>query len=198
MFLILEFEFGGRDLENSNGTLASLAAAKSILHQVTAALAVAEQELQFEHRDLHWGNVLVKTTKQKKASFFLNGTEHSLETKGLLIRIIDYSLSRLEIDDLTVSCDISRDEELFMGQGDYQFEIYRLMRLENGNNWSDYHPQSNVLWLHYLCSKLLSMKYRGSKGRGAKDMREELTRFYDNVLQYSSATEALQNCPMFQ
>ncbi|XP_040002636.1 uncharacterized protein haspin [Xiphias gladius] len=198
LFIILEFEFGGIDLENSSGTLASLGVAKSILHQVTAALAVAEQELHFEHRDLHWGNVLVKTTKQKTGSFLLNGTAHSLETKGVLVRIIDYSLSRLEIDDLTVSCDISKDEELFMGQGDYQFDIYRLMRQENGNNWSEFHPHTNVLWLHYLCSKLLSMKYRGSGGRGAKDMREELSRFYDNVLQYSSATEALQNCPMFQ
>uniref|UniRef100_A0A671X6C2 Serine/threonine-protein kinase haspin n=1 Tax=Sparus aurata TaxID=8175 RepID=A0A671X6C2_SPAAU len=198
LFIILEFEFGGMDLENSNGTLTSLGVAKSILHQVTAALAVAEHELHFEHRDLHWGNVLVKTTKQKKGSFLLNGAAHSLETKGVLVRIIDYSLSRLEIDDLTVSCDISKDEELFMGQGDYQFDIYRLMRQENGNNWTEYHPHTNVLWLHYLCSKLLSMKYRGSGGRGAKDTREELTRFYGNVLQYSSATEALQNCPMFQ
>ncbi|XP_054460473.1 uncharacterized protein haspin [Anoplopoma fimbria] len=198
IFIILEFEFGGVDLENSNGTLTSLMVAKSILHQVTAALAVAEQELHFEHRDLHWGNVLVKTTKQKTASFLLNGAAHSLETKGVLVRVIDYSLSRLEIDDLTVSCDISNDEELFMGQGDYQFDIYRLMRQENGNNWSNYHPHTNVLWLHYLCSKLLSMKYRGSGGRGSKGMREELTRFHGNVLQYSSANEALQNCPMFQ
>ncbi|XP_073326586.1 uncharacterized protein haspin [Pagrus major] len=198
LFIILEFEFGGIDLENSNGTLTSLGVAKSILHQVTAALAVAEHELHFEHRDLHWGNVLVKTTKQKKGSFLLNGAAHSLETKGVLVRIIDYSLSRLEIDDLTVSCDISKDEALFMGQGDYQFDIYRLMRQENGNNWTEYHPHTNVLWLHYLCSKLLSMKYRGSGGRGAKDTRAELTRFYGNVLQYSSATEALQNCPMFQ
>ncbi|CAK6972198.1 uncharacterized protein haspin isoform X1 [Scomber scombrus] len=198
LFIILEFEFGGADLENSNGTLASLVVAKSILHQVTAALAVAEVQLNFEHRDLHWGNVLVKTTKQKKGSFLLNGTTHSVETKGVLVRIIDYSLSRLEIDDLTVSCDISTDEELFMGQGDYQFDIYRLMRKENGNNWSNYHPHTNVLWLHYLCSKLLSMKYRGTGGKAAKDVREELTRFYDNVLQYSSATEALQSCSMFQ
>lgn len=36
-------------------------------------------------------------------------------------------------DDLTVSCDISKDEELFLGQGDYQFDIYRLMRQENGS-----------------------------------------------------------------
>ncbi|XP_038146246.1 serine/threonine-protein kinase haspin [Cyprinodon tularosa] len=198
LFIILEFEFGGTDLENSNGTLASLAVAKSVLHQVTAALAVAEQELHFEHRDLHWGNVLVKTTREKMGSFFLNGTSHSLETKGVLVRIIDYSLSRLEIDDLTVSCDISDDEELFMGQGDYQFEIYRLMRAENGNEWSSYHPHTNVLWLHYLCSKLLSMKYKTARGKGIKTVREELKHFSESVLMYTSATDVLQNCPIFQ
>ena len=48
-------------------------------------------------RDLHWGNVLVKSTKQQKSSFLLNGTTHSMETRGVLVRIIDYSLSRLEI-----------------------------------------------------------------------------------------------------
>ncbi|XP_068448088.1 serine-rich adhesin for platelets isoform X2 [Clinocottus analis] len=52
LFIILEFEFGGADLENSNGTLKSLMVAKSILHQVTAAMAVAEQELLFEHSPL--------------------------------------------------------------------------------------------------------------------------------------------------
>lgn len=36
-------------------------------------------------------------------------------------------------DDLIVSCDISADEELFMGQGDYQFDIYRIMREKNGS-----------------------------------------------------------------
>ncbi|KAJ8000444.1 hypothetical protein DPEC_G00180190 [Dallia pectoralis] len=131
LFLILEFEFGGSDLENSNGQLSSVVVAKSVLHQVAAALAVAEQELHFEHRDLHWGNVLVQTTKDKLGSFLLNGTSHSIETRGVTVRIIDYSLSRLEIDGLTVSCDISEDEELFQGQGDYQFDIYRIMRQEN-------------------------------------------------------------------
>ncbi|XP_072319733.1 serine/threonine-protein kinase haspin [Eucyclogobius newberryi] len=198
LFIILEFEFGGTDLENSSGTLPSITVAKSILHQVTAALAVAEQELHFEHRDLHWGNVLVKVTKQKTTEFSLNGAVLSLETKGVLVRIIDYSLSRLEIDELTVSCDISNDEELFMGQGDYQFDIYRIMRQENSNEWSSYNPHSNVLWLHYLCSKLLDMKYCGSRGKRNKDMRSELTGFYDNVLQFSSATEVLQHSPLFQ
>ncbi|XP_061627146.1 uncharacterized protein haspin isoform X3 [Phyllopteryx taeniolatus] len=195
LFIILEFEFGGVDLESSNRTLSSLVVAKSILHQVTAALAVAEQQLHFEHRDLHWGNVLVKTTKQKTGSFLLNGAAHSVEVKGVFVRIIDYSLSRLEIDGLTVSCDISNDEELFTGQGDYQFDIYRRMREENGNKWDSYHPHSNVLWLHYLCSKLLSMKFRRA---ASKDARKQLTCFRDNILRYASATEALRSCPVFQ
>lgn len=46
-------------------------------------------------------------------------------------------------DDLTVSCDISNDEELFMGQGDYQFDIYRLMRQENGSEKLNTHMSCN-------------------------------------------------------
>ncbi|XP_064872818.1 serine/threonine-protein kinase haspin-like [Oncorhynchus nerka] len=198
LFLILEFEFGGRDLENSNGQLVSVMVAKSILHQVTAALAVAEQELCFEHRDLHWGNVLVQSTKEKKGSFLLNGTNHSFETRGVSVRIIDYSLSRLEIDGLTVSCDISEDEELFQGHGDLQFDIYRLMRQENGNKWGDYQPHSNVLWLHYLSSKLLTMTYKGRGGRGVKQARLDLQRFHDDVLTFRSASDILYNCGLFQ
>ncbi|XP_031677173.1 uncharacterized protein LOC109886932 isoform X2 [Oncorhynchus kisutch] len=198
LFLILEFEFGGKDLENSNGQLASVMVSKSILHQVTAALAVAEQELCFEHRDLHWGNVLVQSTKEKEGSFLLNGTNHSLETRGVSVRIIDYSLSRLEIDGLTVSCDISEDEELFQGHGDLQFDIYRLMRQENGNKWGDYQPHSNVLWLHYLSAKLLTMTYKSRGGRGVKQARLDLQGFHDDVLTFRSASDILYNCGLFQ
>ncbi|XP_026126230.1 uncharacterized protein LOC113107747 [Carassius auratus] len=199
LFLILEFEFGGSDLENMNGKLSSLVQAKSVLHQVTAALAVAEQALSFEHRDLHWGNILVKDVKHKHNEFILNGTVHSIETRGVHVNIIDYSLSRLEIDGLTVSCDISNDEELFMGQGDYQFEIYRLMKKENNNCWSTYNPHSNVLWLHYLAEKLLNMKYK-NKGQTSqqKTLKNALTSFQSEILSFPSATEALMNCRLFQ
>lgn len=199
LFLILEFEFGGRDLENMKGKLCSMAQAKSVLHQVTAALAVAEQALCFEHRDLHWGNILVKNTKQKRGEFILNGSVHSIETRGVHVNIIDYSLSRLEIDGLTVSCDISADEELFMGQGDYQFEIYRLMKTENNNCWSTYNPHSNVLWLHYLADKLLSMSYKTkSQSSQQKTLKSTLKSFHSEILNYASATEALMQCKFFQ
>jgi serine/threonine-protein kinase haspin len=46
--------------------------------------------------------------------------------------------------------------------GDYQFDIYRQMRGivtdENGADWEVYKPATNVLWLHYLASKLLYAK----------------------------------------
>nr|XP_023654937.1 serine/threonine-protein kinase haspin isoform X1 [Paramormyrops kingsleyae] len=199
IFVILEFEFGGSDLESMNGKISSMAHAKSILHQVIAALAVAEQALCFEHRDLHWGNILVKSTKEKEWTFMLNEVPHTIETKGVLVNIIDYSLSRLEIDDLTVSCDISADEELFMGTGDYQFDIYRKMREENNNSWNEYNPHTNVLWLHYLVDKLLSMKYQQKTlSKPMKDLKKRLTGFYNEVLGFNSATNVLECCSLFQ
>ncbi|KAG8763726.1 hypothetical protein FRC15_007884 [Serendipita sp. 397] len=41
---------------------------------------------------------------------------------------------------------------------DYQFDVYRMMRHHNNDEWSDFHPLSNVMWLHYLATKLLNHK----------------------------------------
>ncbi|XP_061326210.1 serine/threonine-protein kinase haspin [Pezoporus flaviventris] len=199
LFMVLEFEFGGSDLENMRNKLNSVATAKSILHQVTASLAVAEQELYFEHRDLHWGNVLVKKTNVKKLSYVLNGATHTIPTAGIHVNIIDYTLSRLEKDGLTVFCDLSTDEELFQGTGDYQFDIYRQMKVENSNSWSDYHPHSNVLWLHYLSDKLLKgVNYKKKEKTSAlKKIKQQLEKFHREVLNFESANEVLQNSSLF-
>ncbi|XP_028657607.2 uncharacterized protein haspin [Erpetoichthys calabaricus] len=199
LFLVLEFEFGGSDLENMQKKLPSLITAKSILHQVTAALAVAEQAFCFEHRDLHWGNILVKKTNNVKEEYMLNGTKRNLTTHGYHVNLIDYTLSRLEIDGLTVSCDISSDEALFMGQGDYQFDIYRKMRKENNNSWSEYHPHSNVLWLHYLTDKLLHLNYKTKARTSAlRALKKSIEQFYQDVLKYESAMDVLQHSSLFQ
>ncbi|MGH0134626.1 UNVERIFIED_CONTAM: hypothetical protein FKN15_023541 [Acipenser sinensis] len=199
LFLILAFEFGGIDLENMQSKLSSLAVAKSILHQVTASLAVAEQALCFEHRDLHWGNILVKKTNLKEGKYTINGTTHNIVTNGVHINIIDYTISRLEIEGLTVSCDISTDEQLFMGQGDYQFEIYRKMREENNNSWSEYNPHTNVLWLHYLTDKLLHMSYKNKpRSLALKAIKTNIEQFYRELLQCKSATEVLESCSLFR
>jgi len=57
LFAILVLANGGQDLEHYN--LKSWPATKSILLQLMLSLATAESShLRFEHRDLHWGNVL--------------------------------------------------------------------------------------------------------------------------------------------
>ncbi|XP_069730466.1 serine/threonine-protein kinase haspin [Phaenicophaeus curvirostris] len=200
LFMILEFEFGGHDLENMRNRLSSVASAKSVLQQVTAALAVAEQALHFEHRDLHWGNVLVKKTDVKELNYVLNGTTHTIPTSGIHVNIIDYTLSRLEKDGLTVFCDLSTDEELFQGTGDYQFDIYRQMKAENSNNWTDYHPHSNVLWLHYLSDKLLKgMSYKKKESTSTlRKIKWQLSKFHKEVLSFESANEVLQKSSLFQ
>ncbi|XP_067421931.1 serine/threonine-protein kinase haspin [Emydura macquarii macquarii] len=199
LFMVLEFEFGGRDLENMRKQLNSVATAKSLLHQVTASLAVAEEGLRFEHRDLHWGNILVKKTNLKELSYTLNGTVYTIPTTGIHVNIIDYTLSRLEKDGLTVFCDISTDKELFQGRGDYQFDIYRQMKEENSNNWTDYHPHSNVLWLHYLADKLLkAVSYKRKISSSAtEDIQKQLQKFHREVLNFSSASDVLLNSSLF-
>ncbi|XP_034363923.1 serine/threonine-protein kinase haspin [Arvicanthis niloticus] len=200
LFIILEFEFGGIDLERMKTKLSSVATAKSILHQITASLAVAEASLHFEHRDLHWGNVLLKKTNVKELHYTLNGKTSTIPTHGLQVNIIDYTLSRLERDGIVVFCDISTEEDLFTGEGDYQFEIYRLMRKENRNCWGEYHPYNNVLWLHYLADKLLNKVKFKTKCQSAamKQIRKKLQHFHSTVLSFSSATDLLCQHSLFK
>lgn len=42
--------------------------------------------------------------------------------------IIDFTLSRMKYDGCFIYNDLSKDPELFTGEGDYQFEVYRLMQ----------------------------------------------------------------------
>lgn len=69
--------------------------AKSVLVQVAFSLAVAEESLQFEHRDLHWGNVLVQKTKKTHLKYKLMGQLYKLECHNIHVSIIDFTLSRL-------------------------------------------------------------------------------------------------------
>ncbi|XP_004477038.2 serine/threonine-protein kinase haspin [Dasypus novemcinctus] len=200
LFIVLEFEFGGIDLERMKTRLPSIATAKSILHQITASLAVAEASLRFEHRDLHWGNVLLKKTNLKELHYTLNGKTCTIPTRGLHVSIIDYTLSRLERDGIVVFCDISMDEDLFTGKGDYQFEIYRLMRKENNNCWDEYHPYNNVLWLHYLTDKILKdVAFKNKSTTSAmRRVKKQIQHFHKTVLDFSSATELLCHHSLFK
>lgn len=91
-------------------------------------MAVAERKFEFEHRDLHWGNILLARTVDKFAEFYIDGVPVKVPTFGVKATIIDFTLSRMVYDGACLFNDLANDEELFSATGDYQFDIYRLMR----------------------------------------------------------------------
>jgi Haspin like kinase domain len=171
----------GQDLESHS--LSSWSEAAHIFWSVVRSLSQAEQEHDFEHRDLHWGNILIDRSGEDEILERLlenlnleEGTLEQGEWGGVKVTVIDYTLSRARVED---RCGEQAwygflDEGLFEGKriavqrrrtnvGDYQFDIYRQMREmvtdEGGEaKWEDFHPRTNVLWLHYLASKLLYAK----------------------------------------
>ena len=70
-----------------------------VCSQVVVTLAVAETCLEFEHRDLHWGNLLLKPLPAKAAPirFSLGGQSLRLKPCGVQLCLIDFSFSRMQV-----------------------------------------------------------------------------------------------------
>ncbi|OMJ17681.1 Serine/threonine-protein kinase haspin [Smittium culicis] len=115
LYAVLVLEYGGEPLESAK--LSNWKQAQSILRQLSLSLALAEHLVKFEHRDLHWGNIMVKKC-DPKISFLYRNVSYVYETDKLgnkirsnkvkftLVRIpsygvqctiIDYTLSRLDL-----------------------------------------------------------------------------------------------------
>ncbi|KAK2466054.1 hypothetical protein APHAL10511_001696 [Amanita phalloides] len=170
VYAIIVLPNGGPDLEAytfTNPGKSGWRQACSVFWQVTKALAHAEQLVSFEHRDLHWGQILVKdlsaSVSQALESLSLDPDRPFMDDPihGIQATIIDLGLSRMDAAD-TNGCEkvywTAIDEEVFMGEGDYQFDVYRIMREHVGAEWEIFDPLTNVMWLHYLVLKLLNSK----------------------------------------
>ena len=66
---------------------------------------------------------------------------------GVLVTVIDLGLARMDSHDATGAGVhwTPFDEETFEGEGDYQFDVYRMMRAHNGDCWQEYRPLTNVM-----------------------------------------------------
>ncbi|XP_039501264.1 serine/threonine-protein kinase haspin homolog isoform X3 [Drosophila santomea] len=159
------------------------------LLQIILALAVGEEEYQFEHRDLHLGNILIEYTNKKHIIFTLKNTHLTVLSKGVNMTIIDYTLSRITIDSCCYFNDLSSDEELFQATGDYQYDVYRLMRNELKNNWSLFSPKTNILWLSYVIAKLLdSVKYKNINTKVHRMYIDKIKELQNIIMTFESAT----------
>ncbi|CAH1109833.1 unnamed protein product [Psylliodes chrysocephalus] len=189
LYIVFQMAYGGKDLESFEFNNAMQA--YSMFQQVAIGLAVAEEELHFEHRDLHWGNVLVSAVETNKiASFNLNNRNYELPTQGVEVAIIDFTLSRIEHNGVVIFNDLSMDPDLFVAEGDYQFDIYRLMQDKNRNNWKDFEPFTNLLWLHYILDKAIrALRYKNIKSKKHRDYIGKLKMLKENVLCYHNVKE---------
>lgn len=190
MYLVFQLSNGGTALEDFE--LKSVQQAMSIFNQTALGLAVAESRYQFEHRDLHIGNILIRTTADQTSRFELRGEEINLPLHGLKVTIIDFSLSRASHNDeftrqpRALYRDLDADPDLFTGQGDIQFDVYRdmaeLFTKGMPNRWRDLREKTNILWLIYLHKKLLSMLPPRCKDRkNFSDMIKILPSYYSTV-----------------
>jgi len=121
LYCIILLPYGGVDLEHC--PLANWQQAWSVLAQIASALEPKEQApFWFEHRDLHWGNILVKGTRQDHIRFpsrdlaninsYTVGTEikdndkadqhndgelsREVPTCGIIVQMIDFTLARVQ------------------------------------------------------------------------------------------------------
>lgn len=158
LYCIMILEHGGLDLEQFN--LRSWSQAWSAFEQAAGLLSLGENECEFEHRDLHWGNILLRH-----------------DSTSVNVTIIDYTLSRMTQSKAGVTGIVYNsfeDEQVFQGTDDYQFDIYRKMRDITRGNWSEYHPRTNAFWLHYLSHQLLFCKGLKKPRRSNKDNVESV------------------------
>ncbi|KAI9239667.1 MAG: hypothetical protein BYD32DRAFT_410592 [Podila humilis] len=167
LYCIIMLPYGGMDLEHY--PVNNWQQAWTVLAQVAGSLQAREQGPSwFEHRDLHWGNVLVKETHFQTWSFPMGkggdvsrggSQEYSIPTFGITTLMIDFTLARVQGDKGgLIYMDMEKDTDLFRGQGDCQFDVYRKMRKLINKDWSASDPRTNVFWLHYIAEKLLLEK----------------------------------------
>ncbi|KAJ1825079.1 hypothetical protein LPJ60_000224 [Coemansia sp. RSA 2675] len=180
LFAVFVLEMGGETLENA--AVSTWKEARSIIRQLALSMALAERHNQFEHRDLHWGNIMV-TRSNRNLTFLYQLPPTGARVKSALMSIpsykvrctiIDYTLSRLHIDndasDVAANKPANydsaknvfyvalKDEALFQGQGDIQYDVYRQMRQCSKNDWEGFYPHTNVMWLTYTLLKILETK----------------------------------------
>ncbi|KAF8341263.1 uncharacterized protein EI90DRAFT_3150429 [Cantharellus anzutake] len=199
-YVVIVLPHGGPDLET-----VALTAQRSkrrctwrqcanIFWQVCEALAAAEEFMGFEHRDLHWGQILIEERNQMKSRRNLPFNDPSFQ--GLKATIIDFGLSRMSIAQMDkvshTSHYVEFDDVIFKGKGDYQFEVYRMMKRHNSNDWEKYSPLTNVMWLHYLSLKIFrafNLKEpapvrKGSSERDCWDCLVEVERYLDAAVSH--------------
>ncbi len=175
LWLLIEMSDAGRNLEpgqyvppgmgkvaNGDKSL-SLRRTWDVFWRIVHSLASGELYCEFEHRDLHLGNICVKDVDglvdEEDLTYISAADDTPLPVKHSIVEVtlIDYSLSRARTSNSVLAYDFLNDKTLLSAEGDLQYDVYRYMADALG--WSrtskDFEPKTNVLWLWHLLMRLL-------------------------------------------
>ncbi|KAH8671848.1 hypothetical protein BGZ60DRAFT_374304 [Tricladium varicosporioides] len=176
--LFLAIELGDAGVVLDELKLCFIEEVWDIILGTVMALARAEMDCKFEHRDLHENNICILRSEGKSRSPTNHSHDERYGYSGLEMSLIDFGLSRATLNDGdTVFYNLEEDLSVFQApDGHPQFNAYKKMRthlftgtrtmnkkawhneaskmLNNGHYWSEYTPYTNVIWIHYLLNYL--------------------------------------------
>lgn len=185
LWLFIEMTDAGTDLETlllkgfPDGTMlhSSIAGQRLTIQQtwdifwgIAEALSHGEEHSNFEHRDLHPGNVCIK--KRIPCGNSAEEYEQFEEQKFTIfeVTLIDYTLSRATLADGEILANSMKDRGLFEQVSEnatdkMQYDMYRHMRdlveikhrgkQNRRRMWQQYTPMTNVLWLYHILNILI-------------------------------------------
>ncbi|XP_064460248.1 serine/threonine-protein kinase haspin-like isoform X2 [Ornithodoros turicata] len=145
-YILMEFDYCGETILRAR---IKPSQAISIIGQVACSLAVAERELQFEHRDLHEDNIWVQPSSNKNQHFLIDGRTCCIKCAGLKVTLLDDNFSRI-----TYNNEVIIRMKSYNGLYTEKTAIYLTMEKIINDRWDLFHPRTNALWLSYLCGHL--------------------------------------------
>ncbi|XP_054720647.1 serine/threonine-protein kinase haspin-like [Uloborus diversus] len=206
LYLATELDYCGEPatLKNMRNAWSGL----SIITQVASALAIAEVAFNFEHRDLHLGNLLLNETNCPEMRYVLESFNFSVQTVGQQVFVIDFTLSRINVGGVHYMsldhcvCDNDEETECDNLWLDHR-TVYKVMAEYSSGQWSNYMPVTNVLWLKYILEHVLHSLFRNNPSfrQIATNRSDEnqmravrlLRGWNDTILEFNSARSLLFN-----
>ncbi|XP_065284283.1 serine/threonine-protein kinase haspin-like [Dermacentor albipictus] len=149
-YLVTEMQPGWRPLPNYK--LNNPNQALSVLGQACWALAVAEAELELEHRLPGVGAVLVRPTRSPRVEFTLRGHIVRIPSAGIKVRLQGLQLARLLIGTRVEFTHFTRFHEFVRAED----EVAVCARIADllSERPTKFEPLTNVLWLQHLADWL--------------------------------------------
>ena len=110
---------------------------REIVFQLLWALCVAEQEMRFVHRDMHLRNVLLQRPARRTLVSYTDDDGRTWWTRTWIVKISDFGLSRIELDDGTVVANPREPlSEAYTPHTDYESLLANLKGLKI-SDWAD-------------------------------------------------------------